>query len=133
MADKAAKEAPKREYVEVTVNISCAALQSEERDAPGTRVIEMAFIKEESEEVKIGDTEHQTDLMALKEEREVLREIEEKYQDEGQASVPGDSGPARAEAEQRRESWGFRGSSQRSLREVVISHAPLSCQVKCCH
>ncbi|KAI2647660.1 hypothetical protein H4Q32_029880 [Labeo rohita] len=50
----------------------------------------MAFIKEESEDMKIEetfrvkheDTEEQTDLMVLKEEREVLDEIEEKYHHE---------------------------------------------------
>ncbi|XP_077065584.1 uncharacterized protein LOC143718365 [Siphateles boraxobius] len=42
----------------------------------------MSFIKEESEDVKIEEAEELTDLMALKEEREVLNEIEEKDQDE---------------------------------------------------
>ncbi|CAM4568609.1 unnamed protein product [Leuciscus chuanchicus] len=48
----------------------------------------MAFIKEESEEMKIEeafrvkreDNEEQTDLMALKEENQKLYEKEEKYQ-----------------------------------------------------
>ncbi|XP_067283529.1 chemotaxis regulatory protein ChePep-like [Pseudorasbora parva] len=50
--------------------------------------IKMEFIKEESEDVKIEETlrvkdeetEEQTDLMVLKEESEVLKEMEEKDQ-----------------------------------------------------
>ncbi|KAL1276149.1 hypothetical protein QQF64_035772, partial [Cirrhinus molitorella] len=48
----------------------------------------MAFIKEESEDIRIvetftvkqEDTEEQTDLMALKEERQELTKIEEEEQ-----------------------------------------------------